>query len=363
MKKIIVLFFFLLFAHAEWQQQEEIALPKNLQVNDLSFSPAGELFLLTSSALLKLEADSRNFVLVQEVKNGKLIAVGERTVYLVDAGNRISIIQTAIGETNELPISLNTPQQISLIQGAKRNFLIIREPNRLIFTDGTEVLGTLNVISERFNTVFKIENDESEIPILTLTNNKISLWQGGGLKNSLNYKTRIIYTSSGEILDFASIDLNRIYILLSDSIVVLDTTQILETLPVEKVSMESRILINPVNNNLFLFNPQLKTIKIYSPVKREKTDIITLKKNWPNPVDNYTEIEFTLGEPLDLTLTIYNLIGEPVKVLARGRFNKGTHILAWHADDENGNLVPNGVYFYRLETKKGVAIKQLIVLR
>jgi flagellar hook assembly protein FlgD len=107
-----------------------------------------------------------------------------------------------------------------------------------------------------------------------------------------------------------------------------------------------------------------KTLAYFSRInKTVRGDIITLHDNKPNPVDNYTEIEFTITDKLNLSVTVYNLIGEPVKVIAKRRFPKGTHHVVWHADDEKGNLVPNGIYFYRLESKKGVAIKQLIVLR
>ncbi len=52
-----------------------------------------------------------------------------------------------------------------------------------------------------------------------------------------------------------------------------------------------------------------------------------------------------------------------MKLIAKDRFLQGTHRVTWKAKDEKGNLVPNGVYFYRLESNRGVAIRQLIVLR
>jgi flagellar hook assembly protein FlgD len=114
---------------------------------------------------------------------------------------------------------------------------------------------------------------------------------------------------------------------------------------------------------LYIFDNNTKRIQVVSQSGRDSEEMIVLDKNRPNPVDNFTEISFTLSEPLYLTITIYNLIGEPVKQIVKDRYLKGSHRVVWKAVDEKGNLVPNGVYFYRLESNKGVAIRQLIVLR
>lgn len=57
------------------------------------------------------------------------------------------------------------------------------------------------------------------------------------------------------------------------------------------------------------------------------------------------------------------MIGEPVKTITQGSYNKGRFRVRWDGKDESGRILPNGVYFYRLESKKGVTIRQLIILR
>ncbi len=364
MKKLIVIFFLILFASAEWEQQDEIALPKSILVNDLYCNNKGEFFILTPASIFRLDVNTKNLVFLQEITNCKLFALGESEGYLIDFNNSLLTFSPKKGEISKLPYNFNSPRRMELVQVKDRNVVLIGEPDRLLFIDGNEIIGTLNAELEKFCAITQITSEETELPIFTLTNNKIFLWHYGNLKNTQNYRSQIIYSSSEKIIDFIAVSTNRIYILFSDSILFIDAVrEIHESLPLDKIPPDSRIFLNPVSGNIIVFNSNAKTLKIFSFGKKKEAEIVKLEKNRPNPVDNYTEIEFTLNEPLDVILTIYNLIGEPVKVIARGRFKKGTHILVWHADDEKGNLVPNGVYFYRLETQKGVLIKQLIVLR
>jgi hypothetical protein len=220
-------------------------------------------------------------------------------------------------------------------------------------------------MSERFSTIPSADYSDKETPLYTLANNQIFIWTGGTFRNSESYRKKMIYSASYKILDFAANRNGTLFVLFSDSVIVLESNGEYKTnVDIDKIPGDSRILTNPANNSIAVFIPSEKKLMILSATdKGTSSDIITLNNNQPNPVDAYTEIEFSINQPLDLTITVYNLIGEPVKVVAQGRYTRGTHRVVWHADDSEGNLVPNGIYFYRLESSKGVAIRQLIVLR
>jgi len=204
-----------------------------------------------------------------------------------------------------------------------------------------------------------------ETPLFTLSQNRIYAWTNGTVQNIQGYQQKQIFSAAHSIFDITADKSGNVFVLFADSVVVIDPNGTYKTtVSIDRVPMNSSILYNPADNNVFVYDRNLKTIKVLSSSsKYASDDLITLHSNQPNPVDNYTEIEFTINQSLDLTLTVYNLIGEPVKVLAQGRYTKGTHRVIWRATDERGSLVPNGIYFYRLDSKKGVAIRQLIVLR
>jgi len=73
-----------------------------------------------------------------------------------------------------------------------------------------------------------------------------------------------------------------------------------------------------------------------------------LKQNYPNPFNPSTEIAFSLEQASTINLTIFNVLGQKVKVLADGSKQAGTHSLSWNGTDEMGALVSTGLYFYTL---------------
>jgi hypothetical protein len=282
--------------------------------------------------------------LTQEISDGKALTVIDEVVYVVDKSNRLlSLAITGGSLITPGSLVFNSPAQISHADIDAEPILILREPGRLVFTDSKNVLGFISTNAERV----------SIIPT------------GGTIDNPANYRKKVLYSASHKILDFSTDRFGNVFVLFSDSVVALDTTGSYKNrIIIDQVPLGSKILTTPVKNNVVVYDHAHKSIKTLTGIKpNQRNDIIALTNNHPNPVDNYTEIEFSVGQFLDLTITVYNLIGEPVKVIARGRFPKGTHRVIWHAVDERGNLVPNGIYFYRLESKKGVAIKQLTVLR
>jgi hypothetical protein len=74
-----------------------------------------------------------------------------------------------------------------------------------------------------------------------------------------------------------------------------------------------------------------------------------LEQNYPNPFNPSTQIKFALPVNADVKITIYNLLGEVVKQLTAIDMNAGSHSVQWNADDDIGNKVSSGIYFYKLK--------------
>ena len=84
----------------------------------------------------------------------------------------------------------------------------------------------------------------------------------------------------------------------------------------------------------------------------------SLGRNYPNPFNPSTTIEFTLPRSGFVTLTIYDLLGREKATLISGHLSAGSHNAVWNA----GNAV-SGIYFYRLTAGKSVGIGRLILSR
>ena len=83
----------------------------------------------------------------------------------------------------------------------------------------------------------------------------------------------------------------------------------------------------------------------------------TLRQNYPNPFNPSTVISFTIPVDDFVELGVYNVKGQLVKTLLNRRMRAGYHELTFDA----GNLAA-GIYFYKIDTGKYSASKQMILL-
>jgi len=87
-------------------------------------------------------------------------------------------------------------------------------------------------------------------------------------------------------------------------------------------------------------------------------DRIQLLQNYPNPVHGHTRIAFALPQSTDVTLAVFNLLGERVALLTDETLPQGVHHVDWAGID-----VPSGSYRILLQTPLGTASRLLNVLR
>ncbi len=76
-----------------------------------------------------------------------------------------------------------------------------------------------------------------------------------------------------------------------------------------------------------------------------------LEQNYPNPFNPSTQINFSLAEAGAVRLTVFDLLGREVKLLARGHFAAGQHSALWDGADSRGEKLASGIYYYRLEVQ------------
>jgi len=88
-----------------------------------------------------------------------------------------------------------------------------------------------------------------------------------------------------------------------------------------------------------------------------------LEQNFPNPFNPQTTIRYQLSERTDVSLEIFNIVGQRVRTLVREEQVTGSYSVIWAGQNDAGNKVGSGVYFYRLLTTDFVQTKKLVLLR
>lgn len=90
---------------------------------------------------------------------------------------------------------------------------------------------------------------------------------------------------------------------------------------------------------------------------------VILEQSYPNPFISETSIQYGLPEDTKVTLRVYNLLGQDVRVLVDERKDAGIHTMIWDGRDDSGRRVPSGTHFLRLEAGDYTATKKLSVIR
>ncbi|GEM_PF-2333964 len=87
-------------------------------------------------------------------------------------------------------------------------------------------------------------------------------------------------------------------------------------------------------------------------------DEYALGQNYPNPFNPVTEISFLLQAASDVTLDVYNIMGQKVATLADGKFGAGRHTVKWDA-----SISASGLYFYRIKAGEFVESRKMLLLK
>jgi hypothetical protein len=88
-----------------------------------------------------------------------------------------------------------------------------------------------------------------------------------------------------------------------------------------------------------------------------------LQPNYPNPFNSTTLIPYYLTAPEQIRLTVYNLLGQQVRVLVDQVEGQGWHQAAWDGRDDQDRAVTTGVYVYQLRLGNAVQQRSLMLLR
>ena len=88
-----------------------------------------------------------------------------------------------------------------------------------------------------------------------------------------------------------------------------------------------------------------------------------LLSNYPNPFNPETTISFDVMKEAPVSIEVYNVKGQKVKTLVNNVMTAGTHTVVWRGDNNEGNKVTSGVYFYKMNTGSYTEIKKMVMMK
>ncbi|MGH1363320.1 MAG: FlgD immunoglobulin-like domain containing protein [Calditrichia bacterium] len=84
--------------------------------------------------------------------------------------------------------------------------------------------------------------------------------------------------------------------------------------------------------------------------------------NYPNPFNPSTTIRFALAERSDISLIIYNALGQKVNILVEESVEAGEYSISWNGTDDSGQRVASGIYFLRLEAGNIIQTRKMLMI-
>ena len=120
-------------------------------------------------------------------------------------------------------------------------------------------------------------------------------------------------------------------------------------------------------NNSGIYYYRLKQIdnngsfKYNSPVEvnfKQTVNGYYLAQNYPNPFNPSTTIAYSLPEAANVKLSVFNTLGQKVKVVENVYKNAGNYKINLNADDLN-----SGIYFYKIEAGQFSQIRKMILVK
>ncbi len=88
-----------------------------------------------------------------------------------------------------------------------------------------------------------------------------------------------------------------------------------------------------------------------------------ISQNYPNPFNPATTISYGLPDDADVRIEIYNILGQNVRTLVDEHQAAGYRSVIWDGNDDSGNQVSTGVYFYRIEAGVFNASRKMLLIK
>jgi hypothetical protein len=93
-----------------------------------------------------------------------------------------------------------------------------------------------------------------------------------------------------------------------------------------------------------------------------------LMQNFPNPFNSSTAIRYRVPQQLNVetvtvSLKVYSVIGECVKTLVNESQTRGEYLVVWDGKTDENQVLPSGMYFYKLSLGQNHHVRKLLLLK
>jgi len=270
--------------------------------------------------------------------------------------------------------------------GAEQQFFNSLHPNSVLetpvdLTFNIDMTPATNAVTNPTNTLFRpgidtvyIQYDGCFIPItqgqtMYGTDNRVLLSSpnaDGKYTATVHLKAptffqvcyRIVYTSTtGEVENGGGTNLGRRYY---QYIVPTNVSGSTVTWPTSFSLAE----VPWMQNNLSVEDPpNLGSISGVAEENNVQPNKYALYQNYPNPFNPSTVITYSIVNPANVKIEVFNIVGEKVATLVNQVQTAGVHSLVWNSKNDNGVSVNSGVYLLKMQSGNFSQVQKMLLLK
>ena len=144
-------------------------------------------------------------------------------------------------------------------------------------------------------------------------------------------------------------------------IVNVSTREVLKNFPLE--SFELSNMNSEFNDFKIIAGEEAYVLSMVDEILNSIPTEFALGQNYPNPFNPVTKMDISLPLTGDVTLVIYNILGQKVRTLFSGELNYGYHTMQWNGLDDQGLRVSSGVYFSEFRSRDHRKTKKMLLLK
>ena len=93
------------------------------------------------------------------------------------------------------------------------------------------------------------------------------------------------------------------------------------------------------------------------------TEKLILNNVYPNPFNLTANISFSNPKLQNVSISIYNILGEEVNLIVNKEFLPGNYNFSWNGKNHFNSIVNSGIYFVKLKTNNKQIIQKIILLK
>jgi flagellar hook assembly protein FlgD len=88
-----------------------------------------------------------------------------------------------------------------------------------------------------------------------------------------------------------------------------------------------------------------------------------ISQNYPNPFNPITRITYSIPKESQVTISIFNLLGQKIVDLVSQNITPGEYSMTWNGTNRSGEAVPSGIYIYSIEADEFQSSKKMVMIK